>query len=109
MKRETLYRAIGGIDMRWVAESEHPQKKKRVRARWGALAACLCLMAAAPLLLWALNTFPFSPFPMGGGSGPPNITIDGRTFYISSHVFVSSELPDGFALAGETTVADSGL
>lgn len=95
--------------MKWVAESERPGKKKRARARWGALAACLCLLAAAPFLLQALNTFQLPLFSTGGGSGPPNITIDGRTFCVSSHVSVSAELPDGFALAGETTVADSGL
>ena len=109
MNRERLYRAIGDIDMKWVAESERPGKKKRARARWGALAACLCLLAAAPFLLQALNTFQLPLFSAGGGSGPPNITIDGRTFCVSSHVSVSAELPDGFALAGETTVADSGL
>nr|WP_276857480.1 hypothetical protein [Intestinimonas timonensis] len=109
MNRERLYRAIGDIDMKWVAESERPGKKKRARARWGALAACLCLLAAAPFLLQALNTFQLPLFSAGGGSGPPNITIDGRTFCVSSHVSVSAELPDGFALAGETAVADSGL
>lgn len=95
--------------MRWAAESERPREKKRARAGRGALAACLCLLAAAPFLLRALNTFQLPLFSTGGGSGPPNITIDGRTFYVSSHVSVSCELPDGFALAGETTVADSGL
>ena len=109
MNRERLYRAIGDIDMKWVAESERPGKKKRARARWGALAACLCLLAAAPFLLQALNTFQLPLFSAGGGSGPPNITIDGRTFCVSPHVSVSAELPDAFALAGETAVADSGL
>ncbi len=51
MKKEFLLRTLGDIDPACVAEAEVKPKRRFPRAaRWGALAACVVLIAAFPLL-----------------------------------------------------------
>jgi len=85
------------------AADAKPTGKKRSWHKWAAAAACLCLMIAAiPFFVQA----PSTPLDGAGteGWGPPHIVLDGRKFFISAHLSVSNELPDGFAAAGTTDV-----
>lgn len=105
MKKEELYKAIGDIDEQSIAEAQVVKKKKPAWARWGALAACLCVLIAIPVVLFQPAETPQDIVEPGTDStGPAGLTVDGATYLISSHVSVSDELPEGFAYAGETEV-----
>lgn len=50
MKSERLFEVLGGIDPEFVEEAREMKKAPRLRwLRWGALAACLCLVWAGTL------------------------------------------------------------
>ncbi len=51
MKSEKLLDAIGGIDDALICAAIQPPAKKNTWLRWAAVAACLCLLAAALTLL----------------------------------------------------------
>lgn len=53
MKQDRLSRCLGGIDPQYVEEAERPRKSSRsVWLKWGAAAACLCIVAAVTSKLW---------------------------------------------------------
>jgi len=105
VRKEDFAEILGGIDENYVKEAETVKKTgKPSRVKWGAAAACLCLMvlAAVPFFMRTTET------PQDGidsendtCGGPPRIVVDSRTFIISSHLSAADELPDGFAAAGK--------
>ena len=63
MTTEELYEILGDIDERCVKEArEYRIHKKRIRRKWGAIAACLCLLVVGAVvsirLLSEINTRP---------------------------------------------------
>lgn len=106
MNSEDLYRAIGEISDQRLAAAGAPPKKRRPLLRWAPLAACLLLCAG--LALFALLPRDAPPEEPASGDGPPSLTVDGRSYLISSHLAVETALPEGFTLGGETEVAGVG-
>ncbi len=108
MRKEDFVEVLGDINENYVKEAETVKKvRKPFWVKWGAAAACLCLMvlAAVPLFMRTTET------PQDGiGSendacgGPPYIIVDNKTFIISSHLSVTDELPDGFVPAGNINI-----
>jgi len=80
------------------------KKRRPIWLKLGALAACLCLIAAVVVPV-ALQHAPQSPNEMASPEdGPPSLTVDGIPYFISPHIVVIPELPDGYALAGQADV-----
>lgn len=103
MRKEDFAEVLGDISENYVKEAETIKKTKNpVWLKWGAAAACLCLVVG-------LAFFTREPSaPQGGISpesgGPPHLVIDNRKFLISAHVSVADELPEGFVAAGNINV-----
>ena len=109
MNRKDLYNAISEVDDDILERSEiaYRSKKKPVWLKWGAIAACLCLVMAVaiPTMFHQPAETPQDTVEPGADStGPAGLTVNGIKYLISSHVSVTDELPDGFMYAGETDV-----
>ena len=75
MNTEKFSEAMGKLDSKYVEEAVHYRAKKPNRwARWGALAACLCIMAAGGAVL-AQNGKPAAPSPSLVEVTSPIITV----------------------------------
>lgn len=105
MRKEDLYKAIGDISEQRIAEAQMVKKKKPAWVKWGALAACLCLLIAVPVVLHQPAETPHEVVdPSSDATGPAGLTVNGIKYLISSYVSVADELPAGFSYAGETDV-----
>ena len=105
MRKEDLYKAIGDISEQSIAEVQMIKKKKPAWVKWGALAACLCLLIAIPVVLHHPAETPHEVVdPSSDATGPAGLTVNGIKYLISSYVSVADELPAGFSHAGETDV-----
>lgn len=106
MNRKDLYSGFNEVDDDILERSETASrsKKKPVWLKWGALAACLCLVVAV-----AIPTIFYQPAEspndtMDPGDGPSSLVVNGISYLISSYLAVTDELPDGFVQAGEADV-----
>ena len=55
MKREEFCEVLGDINENYVKEAgANPKAEKRRRFKWKVIAACLCLLLAAPLTVFAM-------------------------------------------------------
>ena len=82
-----------------------PAKRKRETPLWirfGAIAACICLLLALPAVLSHRAERPASP--AESNDGPSSFEVDGARYVISPHIFVTDTLPEGFSLGGKTDV-----
>lgn len=106
MNRKDLYNAINEVDDDILERSESASrsKKKPVWLKWGAIAACLCLVVsiAIPVLFQQSPDTPHDT--MDPSDGPSSLVVNGVSYLISSHLAVSNDLPDGFVHAGEASV-----
>ena len=106
MNRKDLYNAINEVDEDILERSESASrsKKKPVWLKWGAIAACLCLVVsiAIPVLFQQSPDTPHDT--MDPSDGPSSLVVNGVSYLISSHLAVSNDLPDGFVHAGEASV-----
>lgn len=86
------------------AAAEKPKAKKAGWLKWGAIAACLCLVVsiAIPVLFQQSPDTPHDT--MDPSDGPSSLVVNGVSYLISSHLAVSNDLPDGFVHAGEASV-----
>lgn len=80
-----------------------PVQKRHCWGKWMTVAACLCLIVVAIPFFTHESSTPEDGFGTESG-GPPHIVIDNRKFYISAHLSVSNELPEGFVAAGNIDV-----
>lgn len=108
MKNEKLLQAIGNIDDELVYGAVNDTKKKKKNNVWiklGAMAACLCLVAAVaiPTMLYHQPESPNDMIDLG--NGPASLVVNCTNYIISSHMAVTDELPAGFTKAGEAAVA----
>ncbi|MBO5128956.1 MAG: hypothetical protein J6B95_01235 [Oscillospiraceae bacterium] len=106
MNKDKVIDSLAGIDDDMIQTVEALRRKYRhpVRLKWGTFAACLFLVIALAIPTIFFHQ-PESPKEtMAPGDGPPSLIVNGIDYYISSYLAVSDELPDGFELAGETSV-----
>lgn len=87
---------------------EHYHLRNRNGFKWGMAAACLCLILLLPMILLKPESPAESPSAETEYVGPPHFTLDGRTFFVSSHISITDELPDGFTLGGTADIAGIG-
>lgn len=60
MRRETFCEILGDIDEVYTLEARAASSTRRFRwPKWGATAACLCLLLALPLTAFAVDTFQY--------------------------------------------------
>ena len=110
MNRKDLYNAVNEVDDEVLERSETASrnKKKPVWLKWGAIAACLCLIVsiAIPLMSRQPAEIPNDTNTPGDspGDGPSSLVVNGTTYLVSSHLSHSSELPAGFVYAGDADV-----
>ena len=106
MNRKDLYNGFNEVDDDILERSETASrsKKKPVWLKWGAIAACLCLVVsiAIPVLYQQSPDTPHDT--MDPSDGPSSLVVNGVSYLISSHLAVSNDLPDGFVHAGEASV-----
>lgn len=106
MRKDRVIDSLGRIDddMVQAVEALRRKKKRPAWTKWGALVACLCLVAAIaiPSVLFQPAESPNDT--MEPSDGPSNLVVNGMNYLISSYLAVSEELPDGFTLAGEADV-----
>ena len=104
MTKEQLFDAIGEAEEAYVRDAAEGKTRKAAWGKWCALAACVALAVGA--VLWRV---------LPGGAGeqaiPPIVTYNGVEYmesgYASYHAALS-ELPEGYALAGTTVLAQQG-
>lgn len=86
------------------AAAEKPKAKKAGWLKWGAIAACLCLVVsiAIPILFQQSPDTPHDA--MDPSDGPSSLVVNGVSYLISPHLAVSNDLPDGFVHTGEASV-----
>lgn len=106
MNRKDLYNGINEIDDDILERSEtaSKSKKKPTWLKWGAIAACLCLVVsiAIPVLFQQSPSTPHDT--MDPSDGPSSLVVNGVSYLISPHMAVSNDLPDGFVRTGEASV-----
>lgn len=127
MNHETILDSLGRLPEEVIESVDAVRNRKKrnpVWLKWGALAACLCvvLVLSVPLLHRTTQTpsangdkfsqnpqvlpgdAPDTPDPAPDTTNPgcpqPYLTVDGRDYYGASYSFVSETLPEGFAYAG---------
>ena len=106
MNRNDLYSSFQEVDDDILTRSEAAAKQKAypLWLKWGALAACLCIIMAVAIPA-ALHHTPESPNEaLSPGDGPPSFVVNGVIYVVSSYPGISETLPEGFVLAGETNV-----
>lgn len=106
MNRKDLYHSFNEVDDDILQRSEAAVSRTSpsVWLKWGALAACLCLIFALALPIM-LRQSPESPGEsISPGIGPPSLTVSGVRYYVSSYPGISETLPDGFVHTGDATV-----
>lgn len=102
MKKEELFNIIGEVDEQKVAAAGmamNTKKKSRpVWLKWGAMAACLCLVVALlPLINSMVNTeTPNNPNP---GALAAHFYLDGKGYFY--HGELTYELPEGYEYVGD--------
>ena len=93
------------ISDKFIEEAEEkPQKRKNILVKWTAMAACTCLVAFFAISSGFNNAVPQEPDTQDPADGPANLAVGGIRYYISPHISVSDELPEGFVYAGEADV-----
>lgn len=108
MRKEELFNIIGEVNEQKVSAAgmamTAKKKSRPVWLKWGAMAACLCLVVglAIPMVFHQTTETPHDT--MDSNDGPASLTVNGVNYLISSHPSVFDELPDGFIYTGETNV-----
>ena len=109
MSKDKVIDSLTGIedDMIETVAVMRSKKRRPIWIKWGALAACLCLIMGI-LIPSVFKQNPESPQdtsdPGASSTGPAGFVVNGRQYLISPHLSISKELPDGFSYAGETDV-----
>lgn len=103
-ERRKIFESIADIDEKYVAEArtKAAQKKQPMWVKWGAMAACLCLVIASVIMI-----------PRLGGSGtshgdyPATIMVNGTNYYSTNNA-VTVEV-DASAIQYTTSYAENGV
>lgn len=106
MTNEKLYEVIGNISDKKIKEAKQIKKTKQpIWFKWGALAACLCLMVALAIPIVFHQTAEMPSDTMDSSNGPASLVVNGTNYMISSYLAVTDELPNGFIQDGEADVS----
>ena len=109
MKKEDFFEVLGELDDNIVKGAEIPVKenmvKRPVRVKWGAAAACLCLVVAGAAVLLRQN---FSAAPEG--NLPPGTRVDGGSgegMMYSVAVYPADENEENVASADVASLSEN--
>lgn len=97
MTREELFEVMEDIDERFVKEAKEPRAKRKTPGwlKWGALAACLCLVVITAL--WA----DVADEPIGNDRAtPPMVRVNGTDYMLTGRGAMYQECPEGFVFTG---------
>ena len=106
MNRKDLYNSFNEVDDDILERSEAVAKRKSSSnwRKWGALAACLCLVFAVVIPIMFHQPAETPNDTLSPGDGPPSLLVNGTVYYISPYPGISETLPDGFSVAGNTSI-----
>lgn len=107
MRGREMLDTIENLNPAYIEDAaEMPMTKKTGWLKWAAMAACLCVILAVALPHFR-RTPAEIPKTLDGDTEclPPNLTVDGTRYYISSWMTKENELPVGFSQAGICDVA----
>lgn len=106
MSKDRVIDSLSRIDDDMIQGVEALRRKKKHPEwmKWGALAACLCLVVAFAIPTVFRQPVESPNDTMDPSDGPSSLVVNGVNYLISSHLAVSDELPDGFVHAGEASV-----
>lgn len=93
------------IDPELIEKAEGKPKTRRTLKWVSAIAACLCILIAIPIFNAEPPETPQHETEDPGDMAPNITDPDGRRFFISPHMVVLDELPEGFEYSG---TADAG-
>lgn len=103
MRKEDFFEILGELDDDIVRAAETTIKKKMNWKVWGAMAACLCLLAGASAVLWRNNT------PAGGsltpGFGDAGDSTEGSMYSVA--VYPASESEENVDTADVVSLTES--
>ena len=105
MTKEKLYEVLGDINEGYVKESkEYRRANKSALLRWGAVAACLCLIIVGALV-WRDDSSPSGSGGtlMGADEIYPTVMVDGKLYEWRRGAAICDSLPDGSVYYGEVT------
>lgn len=104
MNREDLFKSISGVDEEILERSETDAKKKKtVWVKWGALAACLCLVVAGGI--WKISNLPTKGEPSSDYSvSEEGITIPALEVSLSKEAAAMSDMIGFFIYEGRCYV-----
>lgn len=106
MNREVLYRGLNGVDEDILERSEVAAEKKKSGpkwVKWGALAACLCLVAGGAV--WKISKLPTKGEPLSGYLvSEEGITIPAMEVSLSKEVAAMSDMIGFFIYEGRCYV-----
>lgn len=107
MTNEKLYEVLGDINETHVQEArEYRKTKKPVWLKWGAMAACLCLVIglAMPAALKILKPKDDSAGTLiGAAEIYPTVMVNGQLYEWRKGAAIRAELPNNSAYYGEVT------
>ena len=107
MKNEKLLNVIGKIDDDLIsgAVSNTKTKKKTAWLKWGAMAACLCLVAVGVMTWKSVNTQPDNSAGtlMGADEIYPSVMVEEQLYEWRRGVAICNELPNNCVYYGELT------
>lgn len=102
MNSKKLSEAISGVNDKYYEEAANyqPKQKKRPWVKWGAIAACLCLVIVGSFLV---------PHILEDDNNNPNVNpaaypyvmVNNIIYLIDSEGYVASELPSGYVEIGK--------
>ncbi len=102
MKGEEFLDKMELIDPEFIEKAEAKPTKRRILKWVSAIAACLCILIAIPIINADSPEIPQTDTEDPGEMAPNIENSDGRRFFISPHIVVFDELPEGFEYSGET-------
>ncbi len=105
MRKEELFELLSDVNEGYVADARKIRKHK-AWIKWMSAAACLCLVILAAAIIYPQPEaeVPSAPMESMPGDMAPNLTANGRRYFISPYLAVSKTLPEGFEFAGKVDV-----
>ncbi len=106
MTTKVFSEALNELDSKYIEKAANYRVKKKRRAwiRWGAAAACICLVALAAIT--QIKRFTGSKTPTDYGL-PLSLELGDRVFMESSYSTSADTLPEGFSASGQVKLSSN--